>query len=145
MRFVAAIPIFIAICGSALLSNAVLQTQALAHIAPAKPVSVRFALASFRVRNVNNVAIYAVNAIALNRCNCKDCFKVQNQVPPKTCNDKSLLFLQKTVGCIKAFPNRPVSMEPGEYWILVTERINNVERPVWTTKRKIVANGEMRL
>lgn len=70
---------------------------------------------------------------------------MQNQAPPKTCNDRSLLYLQRTAGCIRAVPNKAVMMEPGEYWILTTERINNVERPAWTTKRKISANGEVRL
>jgi len=145
MRFVDAILIFVVMLGFTAGGITALETPTTVELGTAKPVNVRFTIASFRVRNINNVRIYAVNAVALNRCNCKDCFRVQNQVPPKTCNDRSLLYLQRTVGCIKAVPNKPVLIEPGEYWILTTERINNVERPMWTTKRNVSVNGEVRL
>ena len=145
MHFARIILVIIAAVSVAALRETGLQTSAAVPAGAGKPVSVRFTIATFRVRNINNVQIYALNAVALNRCNCKDCFKVQNQAPPKTCNDRSLLNLQRTVGCIKTVPNKPVLIEPGEYWILTTERINNVERPVWTSKRKISVAGEVKL
>jgi len=90
-------------------------------------VAVTVTVSSNKITNMQNVTIYAGTAAAVRNCNCSECFT--KSTPPAWCDATDINRLKTLPGILQFKPGQMNSIMPGNYNLLVVEKVNNVDIP----------------
>jgi hypothetical protein len=101
-------------------------------------------LSPTKIKNLNNVMIYLLDLDVHRQCGCPSCFlSPAGSEPGDECDDQVLNDLKNNINLKKTITGKPIEVPQGDYYVLITEKINNIERPIWSTKIQAMKASEV--
>jgi len=99
---------------------------------------VTITVSSKKISNIQNVTIYAGTATALKGCKCSECFT--SVTPSTSCDGTDVSNLRKLLGVNQFKPDKMMLVMPASYNLLVVEKVNNVDIPLYYKTWKVTGN-----